>query len=110
MVASCVNRGLAWMRKIIYDNELQNEIKMLLQIHDAALLEVRYDLIEYVVDELIPYAMQECVPIYPSGLDGSPRPGGPYRLGVDIVVEKYWGEPYSLEDCTRLGIPERFAK
>lgn len=110
MVASCVNRGLAWMRKIIHENELQDDIKMLLQIHDAALLEVRYDLLEYVIDDLIPYAMQQCVPIYPSALDGSPRPGGPYYLGLDVVVEKYWGEAYSLDDCKRLGIPERFAK
>jgi uracil-DNA glycosylase family 4 len=108
-VASAVNRGLARIRKVVHDQGLQNEIKLLLQIHDAGLLEVRYDYLEYVVDELIPYAMRDCVPIFPTTLDGEPTGKGPYYLGIDTVVENHWGEKFTLEECCDYGIPTRFA-
>ena len=109
MVASCVNRGLARLRKVIRDMGLQDDIKILLQIHDAGLVECRYHLIEYVVDELVPYCMQECVPIYPSHLDGKPLGTGPYRLGCDTTVENHWGEHFTKAECERYDIPIRFA-
>lgn len=109
MVASCVNRGLARLRKTIRDLGLKEDIKLLLQIHDAGLIECRYYLLEYVVDELLPYCMQDCVPIFPSHLDGSPLGTGPYRLGIDVSVENHWGERYTKEECERYDIPIRFA-
>lgn len=109
MVASAVNRGLARMRKVIRDNNLRKDIKLLLQIHDAGLVEARYEYIDYVVDELIPYAMRDCVPIFPTTLDGIPTGKGPYYLGIDTVVENHWGERFSVKECKRLGVPLRFA-
>lgn len=109
MVASAVDRGLARMRKVIRDNKLTDDIRLLLQIHDAGLAEVRYEYIEYVVDELIPYAMQKCVPIYPTTLDGTPTGRGPYFFGIDTVVENHWGEKFTKEECLKLGVPLRFA-
>jgi len=109
MIASAVDRGLARLRKMIYDYGLEDDIGLLLQIHDAGLLEVSLDLIDWVVKELIPYAMRDCVPIYPSTLDGQPTGKGPYHLGLEIVVEKHWGEKFSLEECEKYGIPTKFA-
>lgn len=109
MIASAVNRGLAKLRQCIEKDNLGEQIKLLLQIHDAGLLEVDLELIPYVVDTLVPYAMCECVPIYPTTLDGVPTGGGPYRLGLDFTVEKFWGEKFSQEECRKHGIPLRFA-
>ena len=109
MVASAVNRGLARMRKVVRDNDMRDGVRLLLQLHDAGLVEVRYDLLEYVVDELIPYAMRDCVPIFPTTLDGVPTGKGPYYLGIDTVVENHWGEKFSYEEAKHLGIPLRFA-
>ncbi len=109
MVASAVNRGLARLRKCIRDFGLKEDIRILLQIHDAGLIECKYHLIEYVVDELIPYCMRDCVPIYPSHLDGTPLGTGPYNLGLDTTVENHWGEHYTRQECEDYGIPIRFA-
>lgn len=110
MIASAVNRGLARLHHMIYKYGLQDDVRMLLQIHDAGLLEVRYEMIGYVVKKLIPYAMRDCVPIYPTTLDGVPTGAGPFHLGLDITVEKAWGgERLSREECRRYGIPKKYA-
>lgn len=110
MIASAVNRGLARLHRLIVDYGLEDDVRLLLQIHDAGLLEVRHELIPFVVKELIPYAMVDCVPIYPGTLDGVPTGAGPYHLGLDITVEKQWGGArYSRAECRELGIPLKYA-
>jgi hypothetical protein len=110
MIASAVDRGLARLHHLIYKYGLQDDVRMILQIHDAGLLEVRLDKVEYVVKELIPYAMRDCVPIYPTTLDGEPTGEGPFYLGLDISVEKQWGgQKFSREECRRHGIPLKYA-
>lgn len=110
MIASAVNRGLARLHSLIFEYGLQDDVRLLLQIHDAGLLEVRNELIGWVVEKLIPYAMVECVPIYPTTLDGVPTGAGPFHLGLDIMVEKEWGgRKYTAEECERYGIPAKYA-
>lgn len=108
-VASAVDRGLARLQQCIEEAELEQQIRLLLQIHDAGLVESRYKHIDFLTKELIPYAMQKCVPIYPTKLDGTPTGTGPYYLGIDITVEHHWGEKYTKKECIKLGVPTRFA-
>lgn len=110
LVASAVDRGLARLRRAIRDAGLRDDVKMLLQIHDAGLLEVRHEHVAYVTEHLIPYAMRDCVPIYPTRLDGTPTGAGPYYLGLDITVHKAWGEPYTGDECERFGLPAKYAR
>lgn len=110
MIASAVNRGLARLHQLICDYGLEDDVRMLLQIHDAGLLEVRHELIGWVVEKLIPYAMVECVSIFPTTLDGVPTGAGPFHLGLDIMVEKAWGgAKFSVEECEEYGIPLKYA-
>lgn len=108
-VASAVDRGLARLQLCIEENHLEDDIRLLLQIHDAGLTEARHKRIDFLTKELIPYAMQRCVPIYPTKLDGTPTGTGPYYLGIDVTVEHHWGEKYTKKECIRHGIPTRFA-
>lgn len=109
-VASAVNRGL---NNMVYlrDNEYRQPdlFRMLLQIHDAGLVEAPYEHVELVADTVIPAAMVDGVPIYPADLNGRPTGRGPYRLGVEVTVMPRWGEKYTRDECEKLGIPTRFA-
>jgi hypothetical protein len=109
MVASAVDRGLARMDEVIRNAGLTDDIRLILQIHDAGLLEVKYEYLDYVINELIPYCMIKSVPIYPTSLEGIATGEGPYNFSVDITVERRWGEKFSLEECQRFGIPEQYA-
>lgn len=97
-VASLLNRGLARMQQLIRQFNLQDDIKIVLKIHDAGLLEVKHHLIGFVKDKLIPYCMTQTLSVFPTELDGTPRGDRPYHLGVDITVDKSWGEHYPKEE------------
>lgn len=103
MIASAVDRGLAYLDQAIDDQGLTDDIRLLLAIHDAGLVECRYELVPY-AKKLIQWAMVEKVPIYPSTLDGVPRGDGPYFLGLDFQVESHWGEPYTEAQQIELGM------
>lgn len=105
MIAGCVDRGLAKLRQIIRQQGLQDYIKIVLQIHDAAVLEVDPEYADHAMD-LVNYAMQACVPIYPTDLEGKPLGTGPFHLGLDRSLEINWGEEISEEKCHEWGIKE----
>lgn len=109
-VASAVDRGLATLVHL-RDNTLQRPdlFRLLLQMHDAGLVEAPYSAVEYLADELIPHAMIARVPIYPTELDGVPTGLGPYHFGLDVSVYKAWGEKFSVKECEEFGIPIKFA-
>jgi DNA polymerase I-like protein with 3'-5' exonuclease and polymerase domains len=111
MVASVVDRGLAMMQ-YVRDHELRRRdlFDMLLQIHDAGLIQAPYANVEYLVDEFIPYCMVQSVPVYPADLEGKLLPGGPYFLGLEISVESPWGEPVTQEFCDLHGIRGNFPR
>ena len=99
LIASVMNRGLGYLHREILKRNLYNHIKIILQIHDAAVLEVSIPYINLVINELLPYAMRDCVPIYPTHLDGKPTGRGPYYLNYEISIEKNWGEKLTAEEC-----------
>jgi len=108
MIASAVSRALAYIHnyKRTYLNENGvNLFNVLLQIHDAILLEVPYEHVKHVCEYVFPTYMRDAVPIYPSQLDGLPTGEGPYYLGIEAEVMRHWGEALSFDEAEKLGIP-----
>jgi DNA polymerase I-like protein with 3'-5' exonuclease and polymerase domains len=108
MVASALDRAVAYLHDIIQQQGLQDDIRLLLTIHDSLLVEARHHLIPHAI-ALIKWAMTDMVPIYPTNLSGEPTGTGPFHLGTDISVSHHWSEAWSYEDAVRLGIPTEFA-
>lgn len=108
-IASCVDRGIAFLVAKIEELGLRDEIRILLQIHDAILLEARYEYVEF-AQQLIHWAFVDMVPIWPTDLAGIPRGDGPYHLGMDFEVSKHWGEKFSYEEAVKVGLDPKFAK
>lgn len=105
LVADGMSRGLDFLY-----NWPNRTFKILLQIHDAVLLEVPICDIEYVYDIVIPECLINRLQIYPTDLNGIPLAGvGPYRMGVDSAVAIRWGEKLEKDIALKLGIPVRFA-
>jgi len=108
-VADAVSRALdhLYYRR----DEFGLNYRIVLQIHDAVLLECPYSEVEAVYDIAIPRCMTELVPIRPSSLDGIARPGaGPYFLATDRECMLRWGEKMTKADCEMVGIPTRFGR
>ena len=85
---------------------------IILQVHDAVILEVPYACVEWVVDTVLPVCMSEKVEIRSCNLDGTMRRGdsGPFHLGIATEVFTKWSIPLTKGDCKVMGIPERFAQ
>jgi len=107
MIASAVSRALAY----IYDYKARqlkrgrDVFKIVLQIHDAILLEVPNEYVEHVCEYVLPTFMRKAVPIYPSTLDGIPTGSGPYYLGIEAEVMNHWGEKLTAQEAEERGIP-----
>lgn len=101
--------------------------RVVLQIHDALVLEVKVPHIKTVVEDIIPCCMGRPseewglgVPIMPRTLDGVPfcqlPPGDPrwrkaddfYYFDVDTEIFLKWSEPVPVEYGRSLGIAEEF--
>jgi len=104
MIASAVDRGLAFLDDKIDELGLQDDIRLLLQMHDAGLVECKYELVPY-AKKLINWAMVDMVEIWPTDLAGEMRGDGPYHLGLDFAVEQHWGEKIPKDKYAELGIP-----
>jgi hypothetical protein len=87
--------------RVVYD--------IVLQIHDAVLLEVPVEWVEVVCDEVLPYCMTELIPVTPSDLSGAPLSGEQqtYRLVGDHDISVHWGISLTAETARELGIPPR---
>lgn len=107
MIASAVSRALAYIHAY-KEKQLRlgkDMFKILLQIHDAVLLEVPYQYVKHVCEYVLPTFMRNAVPIYPSSLDGLPTGTGPYYLGIEMEVMKHWGERLTAKEANELGLP-----
>jgi len=85
------------------------DYRIVLQIHDAIILEVPYIHVPRVIDEVLPACMRETVPIYPCSLDGVPRDEGPYYLGIDTEVATHWGVHMMPDECESIGLDPEYA-
>ena len=105
MIASVVSRAMAHLYRARADAGNQDLFKILLQIHDAVLLEVPYEHVRLVAEEILPFVMRECVPIYPTDLEGKATTKEPYYLGIEADMMLHWGEKLSDEKAEELGLP-----
>ncbi len=108
MIASAVSRALAYIhayKRTYLKEHGVNLFNVLLQIHDAVLLEVPYEHVKHVCEYVFPTYMRDAVPIYPSDLEGFPTGQGPYYLGIEAEVMRHWGEALSFEEAEKIGLP-----
>jgi uracil-DNA glycosylase family 4 len=111
-VADAVSRSLDYIYHYRENAPKGMTYDIILQVHDAVILEVPYGCVPWVVDEVLPTCMSKNVSIYSCKLDGTRRPGGsgPYNLGIATEVFTKWSIPLTKEDCKVMGIPDRFAQ
>lgn len=110
MIASAVSRAIGHLARYRDDVGRPDLYRILLQIHDAILLEVPYAYVDFVASRVIPHCMRDLVPLYPTTLDGVPTGKGPYYLGFDTEVAEHWGIPVGANRCRELGIPDHYGK
>lgn len=104
LVADAVNRAVDHLTTVRSQySRAEFWFDIVLQMHDALLFEVEYRHVPKLIDEILPYCMVDRVPIYPTYLDGKPKPvEEPFYLGIDVEVGKHWGElllPDEFEHC-----------
>lgn len=107
MIASAVSRALAYIHdyKMRQFRKGRDMFTILLQIHDAILLEVPYKYVKHVCEYVLPTYMRKAVPIYPSNLEGIPTGSGPYYLGIEAEVMDHWGEGLTFEQAVKHNLP-----
>lgn len=83
---------------------------IVLQVHDAVVLEVPVSSVDWVVNEVLPVCMSDRVNVYPCRLDGTRyTDAGPFHLQVpppDIFLR--WSVPITKQECRDLGISENY--
>jgi uracil-DNA glycosylase family 4 len=115
-IQSCVADAMSRALDHIYEYRKSAPSGMwydiILQVHDAVILEVPYECVSWVVENVLPSCMSNKVDIYSCHLDGTRRSGdsGPYNLGIATEVFTKWSIPLTKEDCKSMGIPEKFAQ
>ncbi len=104
LVSDAVSRAMDHL--YTYRQTCGDIYRIVLQIHDALMLEVPIKHIEKVWNEVLPVCMVDRVPLFPTLLDGSPRGDGPYYLSIGKECFIHWGEKITHEEAKRHGIPE----
>lgn len=108
LVASAVSRAIAYLyayREAYYSATGKSLFRILLQIHDALLLEVPYAHLKVVAEKVVPLCMRRKVPIYPADLGGRPLSDKPYYLGIDGEVMFEWGHKVSKSWAEERNLP-----
>ena len=100
-VADALNTGLynLWAYRRQHP---EYNYELLLAIHDAVILEVPIEIVEDVVDHILPLCMVHGAQIPAS--DRSPA----FNLGIDTEIMFRWGEDPTLEEAKQSGLAERF--
>lgn len=95
-VADLSHRAMARLQRAIVEHGLEGDVALVLQIHDALLVECREDpaLIDYVANTLMPYAMTHSNPILQCDLDGRPTGREAVYLETDCEIMSRWGVKY----------------
>jgi uracil-DNA glycosylase family 4 len=108
LVASAVSRAVAYLMDYKTRHEKKTGktlFRLLLQIHDALLLEVPYENVKFVAQTVVPNCMRLLVPIFPTDLGGMPKASEPYYLGVDGEVMYDWGHKITRDWALERGLP-----
>jgi len=107
MIASAMSRAIAYLHayKRRQARKGWNLFNIVLQVHDAVLLEVPFRYVRHVCEYVLPTYMREAVPIWPSRLDGIPTGDGPYFLGIEADVMNHWGEVLTYQEAHKARTP-----
>jgi DNA polymerase-1 len=100
LVADVVNQAVYHIGRLRDQWKLKS--KLVLQIHDAIILEVPEVEVKVVYEKLLPQAMVKCVPIWSTDLDGSVQDETPHYLGIDRTIFREWG--VAMKDLSPFGI------
>lgn len=110
---SMVADAVSWALFYLMNHPLKAELgyKIVLQIHDAIVLEVPVRSLDAVYNQIIPECMVEKVPFRSCDLDGRPyRSSELYRFPIERDVQIRWGEALTAEQCSQLEIDPVYAK
>lgn len=82
--------------------------RLVLQVHDDVVAEVPFEEAVRYYKEVIPYCLQEKVPIFPTDFDGNLiyDPAAPYHLSPNRSIYVHWGEELTEETARAYGVPE----
>ena len=110
-VADAMSRALDHLYWYRYEQDYGDmTYDIVLQVHDAVVLEVPAHCVDWVVNEVLPVCMTDRVDVYPCRLDGTRYTDArPYHLQVpppDIFTK--WSVPITKEECRQLGINESY--
>ena len=83
---------------------------IVLQVHDAVVLEVPYHCVDWVVSDVIPTCMSKRVEVYPCHLDGTRyTQAGSYNLQVPPPdIFRKWSVPVTKDECKQIGISKSY--
>jgi uracil-DNA glycosylase family 4 len=102
-VADVVNTAVSRLRRYRLSRQ-EDLFRIVLQIHDAIMLEVPYAHVPEVVTKVVPVCAEQ-VPVYQCTLDGFRVAGAkPHYLSSDVEICEYWGEKVSDEWLVERGI------
>lgn len=104
MIASAMSRAIAYLHDYKEQSGNPDMFRILLQIHDAILIEAPYENVQFVAEKVMPWAMRDMVSIYPTKLDGKPTGTGPYKLGFEAEVMEHWGEHLKADKLSVYGL------
>lgn len=110
-VADCTTRAIRLLRHHPGRRDRRGELRyrLVAQIHDAVMSEVRVADLAWYVDEVLPACLTSGITVYPCDLDGNRLPGREgYHLGFEYGVYRYWGAKMSRDEGEALGLDSRF--
>lgn len=109
MVADAVSWALYYLSN--HPRKAELGYRIVLQIHDAIVLEVPTRSLDVVYNEIIPECMVDRVPFRSCDLDGNPYRNSPeYRFPIARDVQVRWGESLTTERCDQLKISHVYAE
>ena len=116
-IQSAIADGLSTALSNMYryrDNFTVSELsyKIVLVVHDSAILEVPIKFAKRVYEEVLPKCMTDNVDIWPTDFDGKCLPGisQPYHIGIDRKIMLRWGESIKPEEARKIGLDLSFIK
>lgn len=107
LVADCMSTAL--YNLMCYKKEHKMEFKLLLQIHDAVLLQAPLSELDHIYDVVLQKCLSTDVPIFPTYSSGARKLNiGPYYFGISKEVFISWGDKIPGQANKLLDIPSRF--
>jgi len=108
-VADAVSYALHYL--MTHPRKRELGYRIVLQIHDAVLLEVPLRSVDTVYHEVLPECMVDRISFRASDCDGVPYPDSPvYRFDIDRSVQTNWGVKLTWDQCDQLGISRDYGR